>query len=86
MTVKTTLSFTDRHHKFLKKKVKEGVFASSSSVVANAIEAMIQEEEARKIALAVMADEIQARMTAPLSDDLVDIESVFAKVRARVSA
>jgi hypothetical protein len=28
MTVKTTLSFTDRHHHFLMEKVGQGVFAT----------------------------------------------------------
>ena len=29
MTVKTTLSFTDRHHQYLKDKVGEGIYAST---------------------------------------------------------
>lgn len=51
MTVKTTLSFTDRHHRFLMAKVEEGVFASASSAVASAIEQMIEDEAARATAL-----------------------------------
>ena len=31
MTVKTTLSFTDRHHQFLSEKVGQGVFATQSA-------------------------------------------------------
>ena len=31
MTVKTTLSFTDRHHLFLSEKVSEGVYATRSA-------------------------------------------------------
>ena len=42
MTVKTTLSFTDRHHLFLSEKVSEGVYATQSAAVAAAIEQMIQ--------------------------------------------
>ena len=38
MTVKTTLSFTDRHHQFLTDKVGQGVFASQSAAVAAALE------------------------------------------------
>ena len=34
MTVKTTLSFTDRHHLFLSEKVSEGVYATQSAAVA----------------------------------------------------
>ena len=51
MTVKTTLSFTDRHHKFMSAKVDEGVFASQSAVVASAIENMMRDEQERDIAL-----------------------------------
>ena len=32
MTVKTTLSFTDRHHLFLSEKVSEGVYATDIHV------------------------------------------------------
>ena len=42
MTIKTTLSFTDRHHRFLSEKVGEGVFATQSAAVASAIEQMMQ--------------------------------------------
>ena len=38
MSVKTTLSFTERHHGFLLAKVREGVFATQSAAVAAAIE------------------------------------------------
>jgi Arc/MetJ-type ribon-helix-helix transcriptional regulator len=38
MTVKTTLSFTDRHHHFLSEKVGQGVFATQSAAVAAALE------------------------------------------------
>jgi len=40
MTVRTTLSFTDRHHRFLVHKVEEGVFASAGAAVATAVEQM----------------------------------------------
>lgn len=38
MVFKTTLSFTDRHHRFLTEKVGDGVFASRSAAVAAALE------------------------------------------------
>jgi Arc/MetJ-type ribon-helix-helix transcriptional regulator len=41
MTVKTTLSFTDRHHHFLSEKVGQGVFATQSAAVAAALEQMM---------------------------------------------
>ena len=47
MTVKTTLSFTDRHHRFLTDKVGQGVFASQSAAVAAALEQMMRDEEER---------------------------------------
>ena len=51
MTVKTTLSFTDRHHQFLSEKVGQGVFATQSAAVAAALEQMMQDEEERNVAL-----------------------------------
>ena len=44
MTVKTTLSFTDRHHRFLMRSINDGVFATQSAAVAAALEQMIQDE------------------------------------------
>ena len=83
MTVKTTLSFTDRHHRFLTDKVGEGVFASQSAAVAAALEQMIRDEEERGIALDAMADEIRARMRTPIAE-YVDPEDAFAAARARI--
>ena len=85
MTVKTTLSFTDRHHRFLTDKVGEGVFASQSAAVAAALEQMIRDEEERTIALDAMADEIRARMRTPATE-YVDHEAAFAAARARIDA
>ena len=61
MAVKTTLSFTERHHGFLLAKVREGIFATQSAVVAAAVEQMIQDEAEREVALSALADEIRAR-------------------------
>ena len=85
MTVKSTLSFTDRHHRFLTDKVGEGVFASQSAAVAAALEQMIRDEEERTIALDAMADEIRARMRTPATE-YVDPEAAFAAARARIDA
>ncbi|MFC3119553.1 type II toxin-antitoxin system ParD family antitoxin [Jhaorihella thermophila] len=76
MTVKTTLSFTDRHHAFLKSKVGEGVYASTSAAVAAAIERMIEDEQARETALNAMAEEIRRRVAAP-RDSFVDHDTTF---------
>jgi len=60
MTVKTTLSFTDRHHQFLSEKVGQGVFATQSAAVAAALEQMMQDEQERDVALSALAQEIRA--------------------------
>ena len=85
MTVKTTLSFTDRHHRFLTDKVGQGVFASQSAAVAAALVQMIRDEEERDLALGAMADEIRVRLQTPHSE-YVDEEVAFAAARARLAA
>lgn len=77
MTVKTTLSFTDRHAEFLKSKVEEGVYASTSAAVAAAVEEMIRDEMEREVALNAMADEIRARMATP-REEFIDEEEAFS--------
>lgn len=83
MTVRTTLSFTDRHHRFLVRKVEEGVFATASAAVAAAVEQMMEDERARETALGAMADEIRARM-ATQRDAFIGVEEAFADARRRV--
>lgn len=78
MTVKTTLSFTDRHHQFLKDKVGEGVYASTSAAVAAAVERMIEDEQAREVALTAMADEIRRRAETP-REEFLDHDAAFGK-------
>ncbi len=85
MTVKTTLSFTDRHHRFMSTKVDEGVFASQSAVVASAIENMMRDELERDIALTALADEVRARMQTARTE-YVDGERAFSAARATVAA
>lgn len=65
MTVKSTVSFTDRHHEFAQKKVKEGVYASVSSLVAAGIEQVIRDDAEREAALEAMKKMIQKRMETP---------------------
>jgi antitoxin ParD1/3/4 len=83
MTHKTTLSFTDRHHRFLTEKVGEGVFASQSAAVAAALEQMIRDEEERAILLDGMADEIRARMQTS-RDEYVEPAPAFAAARQAI--
>jgi antitoxin ParD1/3/4 len=85
MTVKTTLSFTDRHHRFLSEKVGQGVFATQSAAVAAALEQMMQDEEERNVALEALAQEIRARMETP-RDAFIDQEDAFAAARASIEA
>ena len=85
MTVKTTLSFTERHHKFLLDKVGEGAFASQSAAVASALEQMMRDEEERDLALSAMAEEIRARLETP-QEDYVPADKAFAGARARIEA
>lgn len=85
MTVKTTLSFTDRHHRFRTEKVGQGVYASQSAAVAAALEQMIRDEEERDIALGALADEIRARLVTPRSE-FVDQDDALAAARSTVAA
>lgn len=85
MTVKTALSFTDRHHRFLAEKVRQGAFASQSAAVAAALEQMIRDEEERALALGALAETIGAQLDRPRAD-YVDAEDAFAAARARVDA
>lgn len=85
MTVKTTLSFTDRHHQFLSEKVGQGVFATQSAAVAAALEQMMQDEEERNVALQALAQEIRARMGTP-RNAFIDQGDAFAAARASIEA
>ena len=83
MTIKTTLSFTDRHHRFLKDKVGQGVYASASAAVAAAVERMIEDDEAREVALDAMADEIRRRAATP-RDAFIEHDDIFAPAIRRL--
>ena len=85
MTIKTTLSFTDRHHRFLSQKVGEGVFATQSAAVASAIEQMMQDDQEREVALSALSEEIRARLRTDPSE-YVDDERAFSAARGAVEA
>ena len=85
MTVKTTLSFTDRHHEFLSEKVGQGVFATQSAAVAAALEQMMQDEQERDVALSALAQEIRARMETPRLA-FINQDDAFASARATIGA
>lgn len=79
MTVKRSLSFTDRHSNFLDEQVAKGVYSSTSASVAAAIEQMMQDEDARQAMLTGLAEDIRTRAATPRSDYL-DAEAVFGGV------
>lgn len=81
MSIRTTLSFTERHHGFLQQKVEEGVFASTSA----AVEAMMQDENAREAALGAMAEAIRDRLATP-PDEYLPADDVLAGARAAIRA
>ena len=85
MAVKTTLSFTDRHHQYLKDRVREGIYASISAAVSAAVERMIEDEQARDTALVAMAGEIRRRSAAS-RETFVDHDDVFAKALCRLES
>lgn len=85
MTVKTTLSFTDRHHHFLSEKVAQGIFATQSAVVAAALEQMMQDEKEREVALSALGQEIRARMETPLAL-FISQDDAFAAARGTIGA
>lgn len=83
MTVKKSVSFTDRHHQYLLEKVGRGMFATQSAVVAAAIEQMMQEEAERNVAISALAEEIRMRMRTPRSE-FVDQDHAFSAARATI--
>ena len=85
MTVKTTLSLTDRHHQYLKDKVAEGIYASTSVAVSAAVERMIEDEHASDAALGAMADEIRRRF-ADSREAFVDHDDVLAQALGRLES
>ena len=68
MTVKSTVSFTDKHHEFATRKVEEGSFASVSSVIAAGIEQLMKDEAERDAALEAMKETIHRRMATPAEE------------------
>jgi antitoxin ParD1/3/4 len=86
MTVKTAVSFTERHHQFAKQKVQEGSCASVSSLVAQGIEKLMLEEQERNAVLSGMADAIKARMQTPRSEfiEMDETDTMFHDIRERL--
>ena len=85
MTVKITFYLTDRHHQYLKDKVAEGIYASTSAAVLAAVEQMIEDEQASDAALGAMADEIRSRST-DLREAFFDHDEVFAQALSQLES
>lgn len=85
MTVKTALSFTDRHNRFPSEKVRDGQFATQSAAVANAIERIMQDEAERDVTLSALTEEVRARPRTARSE-YVDREAALSTVRAAVES
>ena len=89
MTVKSTVSFTDRHHEFAQKKVKEGVYASVSSLVAAGIEQVMKDEAEREVALEAMKEVIKKRMETPREQWIemkTENNEIFDKAKKSISS
>ena len=88
MTVKTAVSFTERHHRFAKRKVQEGSCASVSSLVAQGIERLMKEEREREAVLSGMANAIRTRMQTPRSEcvEMGKNDTVFDDVRSQLKS
>ncbi len=80
------MSFIEPHHEFAKRKVQEGSCASASSVFAQCIERLMQEENEREAMSTGMADAIRARKQTPRSEfiEFHESDTVFEDVRRRL--
>ena len=85
MTVKTALSFTDRHDRIPSEKFRDRQFAARSAAVANAIKRTMQDEEEREVALSALTGEVRARPRTARSE-YVDPAAALSAVRAAVEA
>lgn len=83
MTVKTTLSFTDRHHAFLKRQVHAGIYATTSAAIAAAVEGMIEDDMEFQAHVSGLADIVRERMKTPVAEYL-DAEEVYAELMAEL--
>ena len=86
MTIKTSVGFTERHHRFAKQKVEEGSCASVSGLVAQGIEKLMQEEEEREAMLVGIADAVRARTQTPRSDfiEMDENDTMLDDIRSRL--
>ena len=86
MTVKSSISFTERHHQFARQKVDDGVYNSVSSLVALGIERLMQDEAEREIMLQHLSETMARRLETPRESWIaVDNEdTLFEKAKQRL--
>ena len=85
MTEKSTVSFTDRYHAFAQRKTAQGEHASISSVVAAELEALMQDEADREIALNAMRETIARRLATPDGEWLDGVDDLFSSAKAELA-
>lgn len=88
MTVKSSISFTDRHHQFVREKVDQGASTSVSSLVALGIEKLMQDEAEQQAMLNGLTKTIRQRMETPQSEWVTvdDTDPLFDQARARLQS
>ena len=74
MTVRASVSFTDRNHAFARSLVQRGTFNSASAVVAAGLQAPRDKDKARSLALDDMVKEIRRRDRTP-REEFSDFDS-----------
>jgi antitoxin ParD1/3/4 len=79
MTVKSTITLSERHQAFLAQQVAQGAFASESDAVAEAIETMMENAAELDAMVMGMTDEIRRRAQSP-PEDFISIEEVFGRL------
>ena len=86
MTVKSSVSFTERHHKFARQKVESGVYNSVSGLVALGIERLMQDEVEREIMLQNLSQTVARRMQTPKESWIAvdNKDSLFENARKRL--
>ena len=85
MTVKSTVSFTDKHHQYAKNKAQQGESNSVSSVVAAGIELLIKDEQEREVAIQAMSESIKQRLSTPREEWLEGTDDLFAKAKQHLT-
>ncbi|CCQ72459.1 type II toxin-antitoxin system ParD family antitoxin [Magnetospira sp. QH-2] len=84
MTAKPTVSLTDHGYQFAKSLVESGKFASISAVMQHGLRLVEREEEAHRVRLEAIRDDLEVRATEPvLTEDEMNgqLEAMLADKR-----